>query len=519
MTTGTIDLLGILSASRALSSETSVERLHERVVEVLSDMTGATGVELVLWSDDRRSWLIPGEAGDGRDERALPMSVLRYVQRTRDPLIVGDATADDRFARDPYFAAVGACSLLAVPIVTRGTLGAVLLLENRLLRGAFTAERLESVKLIAGQLAVSLENAQLYSEYRRIADEQAALGRVATLVAQGASPNAVFDAVAAEIERLLDADAVVLARFEPGDEVTVVAHRGAGAGRLPPGTRIRRKRDDGGHGLGEALGMRATSGVADRGGRPAVGRRHRGMAKRRAAARRRRAAHVAVRPAARNGNRQRPRPRPAERLARASAHRGRRGAPACGAGPARRRAAAARPHRHHARARPAGAPRDDADAEPLIAEALGHVQEANEELRELAHGILPADLARGGLRGGVDAVVERLDLAVKVDLPHERFPAEIEASAYFIVAEALTNIVKHAHARSAEVSASVHDGTLELEVRDDGIGGADPVGHGLVGMNDRVTALGGRLSVHSPAGGGTVLTATLPISPVPADAA
>ena len=102
------------------------------------------------------------------------------------------------------------------------------------------------------------------------------------------------------------------------------------------------------------------------------------------------------------------------------------------------------------------------------------MQQANEELRELAHGILPADLVRGGLRGGVDAVVERLDLAVDVDLPNERFPAEIEASAYFIIAEALTNIVKHAGAESAAVGATVNDGMLQLEVRDDGIGGADP---------------------------------------------
>ena len=76
-----------------------------------------------------------------------------------------------------------------MPILSRGTLRAVLLLENRLIRGAFTAERLDAVKLIAGQLAVSLDNAQLYADYRRIADEQAALRRVATLVARGAAPE------------------------------------------------------------------------------------------------------------------------------------------------------------------------------------------------------------------------------------------------------------------------------------------------------------------------------------------
>ena len=163
--------------------------------------------------------------------------------------------------------------------------------------------------------------------------------------------------------------------------------------------------------------------------------------------------------------------------------------------------------------------RGNGAAQELIAEAAGHMQQANEELRELAHGILPAALTRGGLRGGIKSVVERLDLAVKVDLPPERFPAEIEASAYFIVAEALTNIVKHARAESAAVSASIDDGMLQVEVRDDGIGGADPSGRGLVGINDRVTALGGQFSIESPAGGGTVLTATLPISAVPADTA
>jgi signal transduction histidine kinase len=108
---------------------------------------------------------------------------------------------------------------------------------------------------------------------------------------------------------------------------------------------------------------------------------------------------------------------------------------------------------------------DNEAAQALIAEALGHLKQANEDLRELAHGILPADLQRGGLRGGIDAVVERLAVAVKVDLPPERFPAEIEASAYFIVAEALTNIVKHARAESAAVSASIGDGRRAVQGR------------------------------------------------------
>jgi PAS domain S-box-containing protein len=151
------------------------------------------------------------------------------------------------------------------------------------------------------------------------------------------------------------------------------------------------------------------------------------------------------------------------------------------------------------------------NAESLVAEALEQAERGNAELRELAHGLLPATLTRGGLRAGVDAVVARLDLPVETDLPAERLPAEIEASAYFIVAEALTNVVKHAHATRAEVKASLEDGTLRVEVHDDGVGGANADGRGLLGLHDRATALGGRLEIESPDRGGTMVTARLPL--------
>ena len=239
--TGTIDLLGIVSATQALSSETSIGRLHARVAEVLSAMTGATGVHLLLWSEDRHGWLRPAPDADGGtvpvsrtgQERAVPMSVLRYARRTREPLVVADAARDDRFARDPYFAGVDCCSLLAVPVLSRGALRAVLLLENRLLGGAFTAGRLDAVKLIAGQLAVSLDNAQLYAEVGQIAGEQAALRRVAMLVAQAAPPEAVFAAVAGEAGRLLGMDVAVLIRYDPQDSITVVG-AWTSTGAAPP---------------------------------------------------------------------------------------------------------------------------------------------------------------------------------------------------------------------------------------------------------------------------------------------
>src|SRR5271166_544127 len=169
LSTGTIDLLAILSASRALSSETTIDGLHARVVDVLAAMTGATEVRLLLRGDDPQDWLLLTTGGTIPvsgigSQQTVPTSVLRYAQRIPEPLVVVDATSDDRFARDPYFADTDRCSLLALPVLSRGRLRAVLLLENRLIRGAFTADRLDAVRLIAGQLAVSLDNAQLYSE-------------------------------------------------------------------------------------------------------------------------------------------------------------------------------------------------------------------------------------------------------------------------------------------------------------------------------------------------------------------
>jgi PAS domain S-box-containing protein len=159
---------------------------------------------------------------------------------------------------------------------------------------------------------------------------------------------------------------------------------------------------------------------------------------------------------------------------------------------------------------------DRADSASLVGEALEHAKRGTMELRELAHGILPGTLTLGGLQAGIGAFLSRLDLPVELDVPDERFPAEVEASTYFVVAEALTNVAKHARAEHAEVHISADDGTLRVRVRDDGIGGADPNGHGLLGMADRVTALGGRLEIDSPPGGGTLLEATLPLAGRPA---
>ena len=154
----------------------------------------------------------------------------------------------------------------------------------------------------------------------------------------------------------------------------------------------------------------------------------------------------------------------------------------------------------------------DGDVEALVSEALEQAQHANAELRELAHGALPALLTRRGLRGAVKALASRAALPVAVDVSVDRLAQTIEAHAYFIVAEALTNVVKHSCASAASVRVSVCGDVLRLEVRDDGIGGACLEGSsGLLGLDDRVRSLDGTLRVTSPAGRGTLIVADLPL--------
>jgi signal transduction histidine kinase len=152
------------------------------------------------------------------------------------------------------------------------------------------------------------------------------------------------------------------------------------------------------------------------------------------------------------------------------------------------------------------------DARALVGEALTQAVRATQELRELSHGIIPSVLTLGGLRAGVDALAARAPVPVERAVAVGRLPAAVEATAYFVVAEALTNVAKHARAARAVVTARVEDEMLRVEVRDDGVGGARADGSGLVGLADRVAALDGRLRVDSPAAGGTLVAAAIPLA-------
>jgi signal transduction histidine kinase len=150
------------------------------------------------------------------------------------------------------------------------------------------------------------------------------------------------------------------------------------------------------------------------------------------------------------------------------------------------------------------------DALSRVAEGLENVFD---ELREISRGIHPAILSEGGLEPALRALGRRSAVPVKLDLHAEqRLPEPVEVAAYYVVSEALTNAAKHAQASVVNIELDTHDATLQLTIRDDGIGGANlSHGSGLVGLGDRIDALGGRLQVTSPAGNGTTLLIEIPL--------
>ncbi|HWC85653.1 MAG TPA: GAF domain-containing protein [Solirubrobacteraceae bacterium] len=386
----------------------------------------------------------------------------------------------------------------------------------------------------ADLLATAIANAQARGEIERLAEEQAALRRVATLVAQGAAATAVFDSVAAEVKGVLDAGHVLVCRYEAGAELTLlVAHQGGGA-QQAAGTRISHEGD-----CVEELVRRAERSAtkeSSEGDRGVIAEMTRAAGLRVSVA-----APIVVDGrmwgviTAGWGSDSTPPADTEQRMAKFAQLLGTAIANADSrdqltASRARLVAAGDEARRRVVRDLHDGAQQrlvhsiillkqaqralhdNLGTSESLVADALEQAETSNAELRELSHGILPASLTRGGLRVGISSLISRLDVPVEAHVPAQRFAAEIEATAYFMVAEALTNVVKHAHATSAEVKAAVEDGLLYVEVSDDGIGGAVPTGHGLVGMGDRISALGGQLEVESALNAGTRLVAALPLA-------
>ncbi|HEX6527288.1 MAG TPA: GAF domain-containing protein [Streptosporangiaceae bacterium] len=362
--------------------------------------------------------------------------------------------------------------------------------------------------------------------------EQAALRRVATLVARGVPHGELFAVVNQELARLAGADAAALLRFEPDQTITLLTGWSAAGAPVPAGERepvtaaLRRLRDTArpvrfgpsdvpltGPFITEIrrFGIRAAVAVPIQAGGRVWG--------------------VSVAAS------QSPEPFPpatetlmaafaelvataisnAESRAELAAFRTR---AIAAADESRRRiqrdlhdGAQQRLVNTILRLKLAKAALEQADhpAAEIVSDALESAEHADADLRELVCGIMPAALRHGGLSAAVRALLRHIGLPVSVEVMPDRLPAHIETTAYFVIAEALTNAVKHARATGADIRAAVCHGALELEIRDDGLGGADlRHGTGLAGLADRVESIDGTITINSPLGMGTTIAVRLP---------
>jgi signal transduction histidine kinase len=476
---------------------------------------------------------------------ALREGLTSFREAERVRLSTRDADGDTAARRASAAAAVGIGGSVLLIIVFSGYLARVIVrplrraaqMANRLASGDLSTRMREtdvaeigalerSFNVMAGSLEASRD------ELASILAEQAALRRVATLVARGAAPEDVFAVTAREVCQLLGANAAALSRYESDATLTVLALETDVDLGVRVGARIGLEGDS-------AMGAVFRTGRAAR--QDTFERTTGPLAE---IARNADLGTSVAAPIVVEGGlwgvmvvSSRGRALPADTEQRlgdftelvATAIANADGRAQLVASRARLLTAADDARRRVVRDLHDGAQQrlvhtivtlklarratqnDDKSADALLTEALDQAEEAHAELRELAHGILPPALADGGLRAGVAALVSRVHVPVAVSVDGDRLPAEIEASAYFVLSEALTNVVKHSRARSAEVKVWVDDSVLHLDVSDDGVGGARADGTGLLGLNDRLTALGGRLWVESPLGRGTRVAATLPL--------
>ena len=376
-------------------------------------------------------------------------------------------------------------------------------------------------------------------ELRRVADEQAALRRVATLVARAVSPPAVFAAVAAETGRLLGVESTVVAQFEPDGTVTVVGSwdKPGARGPAPPvgsrwpldeGTvaaRVQRTgqpaRVSGYEGQGAAAAWARKHGIRSSVGSPIVveGRLWGVIVASSATAAPRRedtekrllAFTELVAMAVANTESRAQLAASRARIVAAADETRRRIERDLHDGTQQRLISLAL----ELRAAQARVPPDQKNLVEQWSRTARGLTDVIEDLREISRGLHPAILERGGLAPALRTLARRAGVRVELDVRvSERLPERVEVAAYYVVSEALANAAKHARASVVAVEADVADEILRLLVHDDGVGGADPSrGSGLIGLSDRVEAVGGRIDITSPPGGGTTLLVTIPLRP------
>ena len=460
-------------------------------------------------------------------------SIARDVRRTGGPVRVASfAGATGAIASEAQ--TLGIRSSVGCPVTVAGQLWGVIAASAKRAE-PFPADTESQIARFTELVAAAVESAEARAELRRIAEEQAALRRVATLVARGVEPDLLFAAVAEEIGAHFDADATALVRFEPDGEATFLGGRGwstpSRPGRRftpPPGLGLASVRETGRvsrSGIDEAAsavlpedmwqeGIRCTVDVPI-----AVEGRLWG----------------AITVASRRGELPSDvEPRIvdfAELIATALANADVRAK--LTQSRARIVATADETRRRIERDLHDGAQQrlvslalelrlaqETVPAElPALRDSIGQVADeltaVLDEVREMSRGIHPAILSEGGLSPALRTLARRCPVPVELTIQSgSRYPPSVEVAAYYVVSEALTNTTKHANASHANVAVWEADGTLRLRVSDDGVGGAQlDEGTGLTGLRglaDRVDALGGRLRVESPPGRGTVVHVEIP---------
>ncbi len=427
---------------------------------------------------------------------------------------------------------LGVRSAVVVPIFMSTRLWGVLAVTSP--DGPLPAEAEQRLEEFAGLVTAALANAQARSEVQTLAEEQAALLRVAERVARGDPPEEVFATVAAEAQQLLGGQPMTLTRFEEDAALVVISRSG---GPAPPGTRISYGSDTlpdrvrrtasavrvNDYSVEPDAGLAADFGLIAAVAAPiAVEGRVWGML----------TATSSVGPLSGGveDRLQRFANLVGTAVSNATSHAqlvASRARVLSTADETRRRlqrdvhdGAQQRLVQTVISLKLAGQSLGDGDvpgARERVAEGLKHAERATDELRELVSGILPSTLTRKGLTGGVESLIGDLPLRVDAAIDVPRLSPEVETTAYFVVAEALTNVVKHARAERAWVAAAVDGGVLRIAVRDDGVGGARlGQGTGLTGLFDRVEARGGTLQIASPEGEGTTIEASVPVGGQPA---
>jgi signal transduction histidine kinase len=481
---------------------------------------------------------------------ALRARFNRYVATQRDLLTARQADADAEAHRATVAASVGLVgSIVLIALfasyLARAILGPIRRLAGmaRQIAGGELSVRvpetgLGEVGMLEGtfnQMAASLDESQ--AELRRHAEQQAALRRVATLVAREVPPEELLDSVAREVAGVLAADTTGLLRYEPDGELTLLAAWTRLDMGLPFPERLRppagslneqilstgrpASSDFAEDDESEAAALYRRYGLRSTLGAPIfVGGRLWGLMV--AAWAGERLAPEVVEPRLSEFT---------ELVATAIANA--EGRAELAASRARVVATADLTRRRiernlhdgtqqrlisvglQLRAAEALASPDQTELRAQISEAAGGLTGAVTELQEISRGIHPAILSRGGLGEALKALARRSSVPVELHLDVDgELPEQVEVASYYLVSEALTNAAKHAQASVLQVDAETDDGVVRLSITDDGVGGADPeAGSGLVGIKDRVEALGGDLRISSAPGDGTAIHATIPIEP------